>query len=287
MFIVAAVFIIASCNQDSSGRKKTSTGYEYEIYAKGSGEKAQKGDYLKFSFEVIGSDSSLIQASLSPANYPVIQLPKEEQPGRANPIIDVFNNAQVGDSMAVYMPIDSMQQAAVQYGHLEYMKYIICIKSIMNQEAFDEEQKQMRAAEATRKAKFMAKEAEVADIVASTLKEYKKNKLQLTTLDSGLKYYVHEQGDGAIAKKGDNASVMYYGVLVEDGTEFDNSYKKGSPFNVQADVGQVIKGWDQALTTLPSGTKASLFIPSDLAYGANGRPGIPGGAELMFYIDIQ
>ena len=52
-------------------------------------------------------------------------------------------------------------------------------------------------------------------------------------------------------------------------------------------AGQVIKGWDEALVNLKVGDKATLFIPSDLAYGATGNSGIPPNANLIFYIEVE
>lgn len=104
--------------------------------------------------------------------------------------------------------------------------------------------------------------------------------------DSGLRYQIIQQGNGQKPKKGDRVSVHYKGTLA-DGTLFDSSYKRGKPIDFSAGIGQVIKGWDEALLLLNEGDKARLVIPSDLAYGSQGAGGvIPPDATLIFDVEL-
>jgi peptidylprolyl isomerase len=94
-------------------------------------------------------------------------------------------------------------------------------------------------------------------------------------------------GTGAEVVSGDTVVVHYVGVRSADGTEFDNSYDRGSPFSVTVGVGQVIKGWDQGLVGMKQGGRRQLDIPSDLAYG-DAPPStdvIQPGDALSFVID--
>ena len=82
------------------------------------------------------------------------------------------------------------------------------------------------------------------------------------------------------------ASVHYYGVTT-DGNMFDNSFKAGRPYPVPVGQGRVIRGWDEGLPLLKGGSKAVLFIPGELGYGAAGSPpNIGPNAELIFYVEI-
>ena len=92
-------------------------------------------------------------------------------------------------------------------------------------------------------------------------------------------------GDGVEAKSGDTVSVHYIGTL-QDGTEFDNSNKRGEPFEFTVGGGQVIKGWDEGLVGMKVGGKRILVIPPEKAYGAAGIGPIPGGATLVFAIEL-
>ena len=96
------------------------------------------------------------------------------------------------------------------------------------------------------------------------------------------------EGTGPAAANGDTVVVNYVGVRSEDGTEFDNSYDRGTPFPVTLGVGQVIKGWDQGLVGIKQGGRRQLDIPADLAYGDTppGTDVIKAGDALSFVIDV-
>ena len=93
-------------------------------------------------------------------------------------------------------------------------------------------------------------------------------------------------GTGRAVKAGDKVKVHYVGTLT-DGTEFDQSRKRGQPFSFEVGKGVVIKGWDQGLVGMKVGGKRKLTIPSDLAYGDRGVPGtIPPKSTLLFDIEL-
>ena len=103
------------------------------------------------------------------------------------------------------------------------------------------------------------------------------------TTPSGLKITDLRVGDGASPKMGQTVSVNYIGRL-ENGTEFNNSYKTGRP--AEFTLGEVIPGWNEGLQSMKVGGKRKLFIPSNLAYGPRGRPGIPPNSNLIFEIEL-
>lgn len=112
-----------------------------------------------------------------------------------------------------------------------------------------------------------------------------KAKPGVVTLPSGLQYKVLQQGAGATPKADDVVVAHYRGTLI-DGTEFDNSYKRGQPLNIP--VNGVIAGWTEALQKMKVGSKWQLCIPSELAYGEEPREGspIPPNAVLLFDIEL-
>jgi peptidylprolyl isomerase len=106
------------------------------------------------------------------------------------------------------------------------------------------------------------------------------------TTPSGLKYVEIKEGDGATPQKGQTVVVDYTGTL-EDGSKFDSSRDRNSPFSFQLGVGQVIKGWDEGLSTMKVGGRRQLIIPSELGYGARGAGGvIPPNATLIFDVEL-
>lgn len=122
---------------------------------------------------------------------------------------------------------------------------------------------------------------------------FSKNKIKKAIkTPSGLYYVIHKPGEGPTAQAGKPVGMNYLGRFL-DGKKFDgNIDEKWSPvpgrqvLNFTLGVGQVIKGWDEGIQLLSRGSRATLYIPSHLAYGADGRPGIPPNAILMFDVEV-
>ncbi|EKN3672774.1 FKBP-type peptidyl-prolyl cis-trans isomerase [Yersinia enterocolitica] len=100
---------------------------------------------------------------------------------------------------------------------------------------------------------------------------------------SGLLYKVEKAGTGDAPKDSDTVVVNYKGTLA-DGTEFDNSYKRGEPLSFRLDG--VIPGWTEGLKQIKKGGKITLVIPPELAYGTTGVPGIPANSTLIFDVEL-
>ncbi|AFZ22798.1 FKBP-type peptidyl-prolyl cis-trans isomerase [Cylindrospermum stagnale PCC 7417] len=108
----------------------------------------------------------------------------------------------------------------------------------------------------------------------------------VVTTPSGLKYVELAKGTGATPQKGQTVVVHYVGTL-EDGTKFDSSRDRGQPFEFKIGIGQVIKGWDEGLSTMKIGDRRQLIIPSELGYGARGAGNvIPPHATLVFDVEL-
>ena len=103
---------------------------------------------------------------------------------------------------------------------------------------------------------------------------------------SGLAYKIIKKGTGAKAEAGKTVSVHYTGKL-SNGTKFDSSYDRNQPIEFELGRGRVIKGWDEGISLLNVGSKATFIIPPDLAYGARGAGGvIPPNATLIFDVEL-
>ena len=101
-----------------------------------------------------------------------------------------------------------------------------------------------------------------------------------------IEYFSEEENKSEKASAGNKVKVHYKGMLL-DGTVFDSSYNRNQPIEFTLGVGQVIKGWDEGISLLGIGDKASFIIPSDLAYGESGAGGvIPPNATLVFEVEL-
>lgn len=133
--------------------------------------------------------------------------------------------------------------------------------------------------EVNRKAKVAALTEKGSAFLAENAK-----KEGVISLPSGLQYKVLKQGDGIVPQKTDKVKVHYEGRLI-DGTVFDASSKHGTePATFRPD--QVIKGWTEALTMMPVGSKWQLFIPQELGYGERAAGQIPPYSTLIFDVEL-
>jgi len=111
-----------------------------------------------------------------------------------------------------------------------------------------------------------------------------RKKADVVTLPSGLQYKVITNGNGPKPTADQTVQCHYIGTFI-DGTEFDNSYKRGKP--AEFPLKQVIKGWSEILQLMPVGSKWQVFIPSELAYGEKGAGSVIGPNEtLIFEIEL-
>lgn len=133
--------------------------------------------------------------------------------------------------------------------------------------------------------KTKAMEEKYADNKAAGEKFLAENKTKegVKTTPSGLQYKIITEGKGEIPADTCKVKVNYKGTLI-DGTEFDSSYKRKEPATFRAN--QVIKGWTEALTMMPVGSKWELYIPQELGYGARESGQIKPFSTLVFEVEL-
>jgi FKBP-type peptidyl-prolyl cis-trans isomerase len=121
--------------------------------------------------------------------------------------------------------------------------------------------------------------------IAAGEKFLAQNKLrpEVKTTPSGLQYEIIKQGTGERMSIVDTFVCNYRGTLI-DGVEFDASARRGQPLTMG--VNQVIEGWKEGLQLMPVGSKYKFYIPYQLGYGTIGQGQIPGGAALIFEVEL-
>ncbi|MDT8439835.1 MAG: FKBP-type peptidyl-prolyl cis-trans isomerase [Wenzhouxiangellaceae bacterium] len=150
-------------------------------------------------------------------------------------------------------------------------------EALSERQKFIEKRQQQLQAQRSEDARINAEEGQ-AFLAANA------DKPGVEVTESGLQYRVLEAGSGARPSADDRVTVHYRGKLI-NGVEFDSSYARGEPATFG--LGQVIPGWTEGLQLMREGAKYEFFIPSELAYGEQGRPGPIGpNSTLIFEVEL-
>ncbi len=284
LLLMAAMPLLFSACQQSKKRQTTEGGYEYIMHTGEAETAAQPGDFMFFHLQIRNGDSVVYRTRDESMDPPVIPYEVQQPQGRSPyPFEPVLQKMGVGDSATVFVPIDSFPQKPTGFEGAQELIYDLVMVDLKDEAAF-------QTFQAEKQAEAQARVAEVEEVVQRYQQQYINNELsdQLQTTESGLRYIILEQGSGAQPGGGDRVSVNYFGALAEDGSGFDNSFMRGQPYMFPFGQGQSIPGFEEGIGLLNEGGKAVLFIPAELGYGEAGSPpAIPGGAELLFYVQLE
>lgn len=284
--------MMVSCAKDGDTAKMTPTGYEFKVCSDKKGDVIQTGEFAFFDLTIRSGDS-LLQTSHDEAVPVAVKIDeKNDMYGKFAPVIDMIRTMSPGDSCVLYFPKDSFATNNPALASLaDVITYEVMLKEVKNEEAYKVYQDSINAIKQVEIAAVQAREVDVATQVQELYTQYKANAIgsELQKTESGLEYIIHEAGDPNMkVDAGDFIGVHYYGTLKSDNTMFDNSFKRGEPYGLTVGRGEVIPGWDEGLQLLNEGSKATFFIPYELAYGKAGRaPSIPAETDLIFYVEID
>ena len=258
---------------------KLSSGLQYKIVKHGTGKKKPAiTDHIEMYIHVRVGDSTTFDSRKMYGEKPVpygIVAPKF----KGDPV-EGFMLMVAGDSAVFKLPVDTLIKGAGQAPPgmkagqtIEWDVALISVRT-------DAEEKI-----ATEK-----KSAEQKGVDDKLLQQYfTKNNLKPLKTASGIYYIISKEGTGEKVQAGETVSVNYTGKLI-DGKVFDSNedsaYHHVEPFSVEVGKGHVIKGWDEGLQLLKKGSKATLFIPSGLAYGPQERNPIPANGILIFEVSV-
>jgi FKBP-type peptidyl-prolyl cis-trans isomerase FklB len=167
---------------------------------------------------------------------------------------------------------------------LDYSKLAKGIQDVMEQKTPDMSYEEAQAIISDFFQALQAKVSEKAEGEGKAFLEENAKRSEVVTLASGLQYEILTKGEGETPKASDTVKVHYHGTLI-DGTVFDSSVSRGEPASFG--VTQVISGWVEALQLMPIGSKWKLYIPSELAYGAQGAgQAIAPHSALVFEVEL-
>ena len=265
-----------------AGFDKTEHGLLYKIYKPGTGKtRAKVGDFVEMHIQQVLSetDSILMDTRKVNNNQPVsIQLRGSAFDGD---IPEGFTYMSEGDSAVFLVSIDTLITKIPGMPSFFHKGYFLEFRVVMYSVKTEEQMKK----EQTEKA------AKQGIIDENLLQDYfKKNNITPTKTGSGLYYTVKTPGTGNNPKTGQKVTMKYTGKLL-DGTKFDSNvdtnFHHAEPFTFVIGQGQVIKGWDEGIALLKKGSKATLYIPSPLAYGERSPAAIiPANSILVFDVEV-
>lgn len=268
----------ASCGGNKTF-KKTKDGVEYLIAKDEKGTPAKIGDIIEYHMYVKIGDSLMFDSRKMNDNKPV-QMPLQENPS-ANKKMDpteVITMMSAGDSAVIRVELDSMARKVYTFAKpTDKLEFQIVMVSIKSKDDFEKEMKEKSAAQAGTDDKL------ITEYLA-------KNNITAQKTSSGLYYVITKSGTGANAAAGQTVKVMYTGKLM-DGKVFDSNidpqFSHTEPLEFPIGKGNVIPGWDEGIALLNKGAKATLFVPSVLAYGSQSpNPAIPANSVLVFDVEL-
>ncbi|MFZ4544999.1 MAG: FKBP-type peptidyl-prolyl cis-trans isomerase [Saprospiraceae bacterium] len=282
LFLLTALIVLGSCNKKAEG------GYKYVHHTKKGGKKAQVGEFAYFHVYFRNGDK-LITSTRERGGVSQYKMPEVNKDGKGViPIVAGLRLMGVGDSLTIFMPIDTIKNLPEELKGVKELAYDIVLTDVKSEADYNAEKESKEKEFAAKMEEGKKRSDEIGTEVKKVIADFKAKKLpNVVKTASGLQYYISQQGTGEKVEKGSKASVQYYGALM-NGETFDDSFSRGmEPFTLAVGEGQVIPGWDEGLTYFNAGSKGYLFIPSNLAYGDKGTGPIKPNSDLIFYIEIS
>lgn len=273
---------VAAKMDNNNGYTKMEAGTDYKIIVDAPGDVyPDYGDYLELHLNAVVDDSVIFDTRSAMGGEPApLQLQKSPFSGD---LLEALKHMTAGDSAQVRLSVDSLVAAGapsapwMNMGTGQKLVYNLKVVSVTPKAQKDKKDQE-----------DAAKQIGIDDKLIQ--EHLAKNKMKAEKTASGLYYKLTKQGTGAQAQPGQKVSVNYTGMLL-NGEKFDSNvdpqFQHVQPFEFMLGTGSVIKGWDEGIALLKEGGKATLYIPSNLAYGKNSpSPKIPANSVLVFDVEL-
>jgi len=282
----------------SGSETKTIKGIEYTIVRDAKGKNIAIGDVVEFNLTA-KCDTTVINDTWK-QGHPAVN--KVDSPRNSSDLMAIFPLLSPGDSAVAYISCDSIlkgipaEQMAQKPEWMKPGKKIMISISVISAKSEAEFSKEREAKQAEEMRKMEEQKAAQMPIDDKLLQEYfAKNNIKAEKTASGLYYTIQKPGSGAQIAKGQSVSMMYTGKTL-DGNIFDSNMDKevakknghgSDPLTFVVGMGQMIPGVDEGAGLLKKGAKATLYLPSPIAYGPQSpNPSIPANAVMIFEVEI-
>lgn len=292
--------LLVLCVACDKSERETQSGLKYKLVKEGAGAPVKAGDVLLFNFVFKDSKDSVWRNTYEGDFPPYMVVPDTAEARLADGMTQLITMLKPGDSAVVNIPMKSFFNDIIRrpvppdFDSTLVFTYQIKAEKAMSRDSFAAYQQDFFTK------KMAAQQAKDEAAIEAYLS---KNNITAQKTESGLYYVITAPGKGENGKPGQVASVAYAGYTL-DGQYFDTSIKsvaveKGlydpqrekqlpyAPYEVTIDRSAVIKGWHEALKVMNKGAKATIFIPSGLAYGPQQRSEIIKPNEnLIFELEL-
>jgi len=297
--LLAVIVGFASCN--SGTEKTTPSGISYTVLRAGEGEVADSS-YMLLNLSFKDTKDS-VWMSTAENGMPTPVLKNDSAWSEGGGVNQVFNALANGDSVTFNVSAHQLfvntfkRPMPPGVDSAAVFTFNVGVEDVMDKAGFTAWQQEMMAKQQQKAAKE-AEEQLQNDI--ETIDTYlAENNIEAEKAESGLRYVITEPGTGEKAEVGDTVKVNYVGKVL-NGDYFDTSIKAKAeevgiykeqrepyePFELPLGAGRVIRGWDEGLTYLTEGAKATLYIPSPLAYGPRARSAEIGPNSILVF-DVE
>lgn len=302
---LAGVLVLSACGQNRPKEMTTPLGLKYAVVRAGSGEIAKKDEFMILNL-LYKDDTDSVWLNTADRGIP-ISIPRKDSvwSGNEGSIEEIFYQLKKEDSITFDIAAGELfsktWNTSIPEGSLKpesVLSFYVGVEDILDQAGIAKWQEKMMK----RYEVYMQKEADLQvgkdkEIIEAFLK---KNGIEAKETPSGLKYVITEEGKGSMPESGQKVKVNYTGRVL-GGEYFDTSIKAVAeeqglynagrepyePLEFALGAGMVIKGWDEGIALLKEGGKATLYIPSGLAYGPQARSAkIPANAILIFDVEL-
>ncbi|WP_417450119.1 FKBP-type peptidyl-prolyl cis-trans isomerase [Kordiimonas sp.] len=253
-------------NKKKEGVQVTASGLQYRVVESGDGKSPSAEDFVTVHYAGRLIDGSEFDSSYKrgePATFPAGRL----IPGWT----EALQMMQVGDKWELAIPAEIAYGPNGAGGVIPGDATLVFDVELLGVMSLEEAEAEAR------------KQAETFKIQQLAFLEENAKQDGVTETESGLQYRVIEEGEGDSPTAEANVTVHYAGKLI-DGTEFDSSYRRGTPTSFP--LNGVIKGWTEGVQLMKPGAKYEFFIPYHLAYGERGSRSIPPYATLIFTVEL-
>ncbi len=278
LFVFTAIILSLACGDSSfPGYDKTENGLYYSITEAGeSDRKVMLDDIVTLDLMYMTDDTVLYDSKIVP--YPT-QL-KISTPAYQGDVMEGLAMMNIGDEASFKTSADSFFTAIAKVDRPEFIDsgaFLTFEIKVLNTQTLAE-------LTAEKDAKSTVSRENEIGLIASYLDE---NSITQEPTESGLYFIETAPGSGEVVERGSLIKVHYIGRLLT-GEKFDSSHDRGEPIEFTLGMGQVIPGWDEGIGYMTVGSKATLIIPSSLAYGENPPPGsaIKPFSPLVFDVEL-